>query len=698
MTTLLHQFGRSCSSLWLGLILAITVSALSPVSAAVMSWSHQGGNWSTSSNWSPTGSPTDQDIVFTAYRTSYGIPSSTVDQNFTINSLSYTNTGTTATNWQVTQINQGVTLTINNVATAPSFALLVGGNTTNQAYTTNAQITGLGALVVNESSSTIQIDNSAGYANLDLSGLSTFTATVSQVNMGILNGSQGVFTLASANSITAASLSVGDSRGNNSGSTSSAPSTLNLGATNTLHIDNIYVGAASTSYNRSSGLIQFQSGQSGTPTVVLRGQSGGTSRTNLTVGDQGNDGKGNIVAVADFTLGNIDARIDNLIIARGLATADGNNRSATGTFSMSAGNVDVTSATVGITIAGGGTASTASGTLNISGGTFTAGSLALASNVAGSEAVAGTLNVSGTANVQVNNGIVMGVRSSAASVTPTILLTGGTLTVNGDIAEGAGAATVNSTVTLNGGTLDLNGHILSVDSFNAQSGTLKNVSQLNAPLVKTTSGTLILAGHNTYTASTQVNAGTLLINADQSTATGTVTVAAAATLGGNGHIGGNTTITGGSLTPGDSAGTISLLNFDASLTLSGSTTNTTIQISGLGRGLTYDAIDVAGVLTLDGALLFDVTGTLELGSYSIFGGTLSGGITSGLDNITIAGMSGSVQLVNDHGIWMGIYEGKNLTFSEVTGQLNVVPEPASLSLIGVASFLLLYRSRKRPMS
>jgi len=57
--------------------------------------------------------------------------------------------------------------------------------------------------------------------------------------------------------------------------------------------------------------------------------------------------------------------------------------------------------------------------------------------------------------------------------------------------------------------------------------------------------TLTLAGDNTYTGATTVNEGTLLINGDQSGATGAVTVKLDAMLGGGGRVGGNVTVEDG---------------------------------------------------------------------------------------------------------------------------------------------------------
>src|SRR3546814_3329665 len=76
---------------------------------------------------------------------------------------------------------------------------------------------------------------------------------------------------------------------------------------------------------------------------------------------------------------------------------------------------------------------------------------------------------------------------------------------------------------------------------------------------------------NSYSGGTAVNTGTLLVNGDQSAATG-VTSVGAATLGGTGTIGGDVILLGGTLAPGSNGvGTLTIaggLSLDAASTLS----------------------------------------------------------------------------------------------------------------------------------
>ena len=144
----------------------------------------------------------------------------------------------------------------------------------------------------------------------------------------------------------------------------------------------------------------------------------------------------------------------------------------------------------------------------------------------------GTLNISGGSLTVTNNVTISG----NGNTDGTINITGtGALNVGGIIVDGGNSGT--STVTLNGGTLDLASDgspgSLAANNFNAQSGTLRNVSQIFqgdnttvTALTKTTSGTLTLSGTNTYTGGTNINGGTLALGSSAALGTtGTISFA-----------------------------------------------------------------------------------------------------------------------------------------------------------------------------
>jgi len=110
-----------------------------------------------------------------------------------------------------------------------------------------------------------------------------------------------------------------------------------------------------------------------------------------------------------------------------------------------------------------------------------------------------------------------------------------------------------------------------------------------ATLAKNGNGNWILTGTNAHTGITTINSGMLFINGDQTLATGNVSVAANATLGGTGIIGGNTTIsTNGKLefNLGTNAASHDKLELAAgkSLTFSGASTLTITSSGGASIG------------------------------------------------------------------------------------------------------------------
>lgn len=670
-------------------------------------------NWSTGLNWSTDSIPTAGPVLFNnTDKTSSSTVNNIVDQNFTLDALTFNNTGSTSTDWQYMQINSGITLTL-DASTAPSTILTVGGldgNTSGtSSITTRVKISGAGSLVINEPTSNVLIGNydnlasgGAATGELDLSGLASFTATVANFSIGQGNRSVGLLTLGTSSTITASVLSVGYSASLNPNTSS----ILNLGSTTNLNVANIYIGAPTSSGNNvSSGILRFNPSLAGgdTETVVIRGQTGGSSRANLTVGQNSNDGSSpaarSVTGLADFTGGSVDALLDTLLIA--YSEGNTSNASLTGTLSMNQGTIDASSVIVGRTGASStSTAPTATGNLNVSGGTFTAGSIVLAYNSGGAQTVAGNLNISGTGTVYATTGITMGRRSATAgAITATVDITGGSLVSGGNISEHTENTNVSSALKLRGGTMDLGGHDISVDTFTVESGTLKNLHQLNSggTLTKTTSGTLIIEGTNAYTGNTLVNAGNVQVNGTLTTSS--IIVASQASVSGSGSIGGSLTINaGGTLSPG--TGTTAVLT-SGSLSLA-SGANVIIRLNGSTSGSGYDALNVAGTVNLNSNLGAGSDLVLTLGFAPTAGQTFTLITNDGSD--AIEGMFATI-----NGVAFGAGNTFSLTYNstsydfqlfynkEGTSLVNgndllivAVPEPAGrlLATLGLSLILL----------
>ncbi|WID97154.1 autotransporter domain-containing protein [Bosea vestrisii] len=123
------------------------------------------------------------------------------------------------------------------------------------------------------------------------------------------------------------------------------------------------------------------------------------------------------------------------------------------------------------------------------------------------------------------------------------------------------------------------------------SGTIGSIFG-DGSLTKVGTGSFTLNGVNTYEGATLVNAGSLIVNGSIA-ASSSVTVAAGATLGGAGVVP-TTVINGGTLSPGNSPGTLTVRG---DLTLNaGSTYLAEVQ------GANADRVDVSGTASLAGTL------------------------------------------------------------------------------------------------
>ncbi|MES2923588.1 MAG: autotransporter-associated beta strand repeat-containing protein [Verrucomicrobiota bacterium] len=178
--------------------------------------------------------------------------------------------------------------------------------------------------------------------------------------------------------------------------------------------------------------------------------------------------------------------------------------------------------------------------------------------------------------------------------------------VAGSVLQGASGTgnTTAVTYTIGGNNLDA---VFSGNVVNGGGST---------SLVKTGTGTLVLAGANTYTGATTVSSGKLSVTG--SLAASATTVAAAATLGGTGTIAGSVTCNG-TLAPGNSAGTLILSN---GLVLAAGS-KLAYEL-----GTTSDRTTVTGNLTLDGTLDVSAATGFAAGTYTLI--THTGALTNNI--------------------------------------------------------------------
>lgn len=651
-------------------------------------WNAGGGedtNWSIPSNWNtdPVG-PGGTDVLFgtSGTATSSTPATNVVDSNQSILSLLYQYNS--ATNFHTTEILDSVTLNVGGTTLDNVFQVggLSGTSSGANTQNTSVVIKGQGTLRVNQAGGVINIANhrlqdnytDPWTANLDMSGLAVFQADLGGTgafNVGAslptsVPGSHQSTTstvrLANENTITAGILRVGSVIPDNPVSVSyNHPSILYLGRENVLNVNTIHVGRGHTS--RAGGIIAFDDSVKGEAStkLVLRGANGEDRVADVWVGVNTGGGTSNSqTGTLDFTGGEVDARIGNLWIGSG----GGTSGSSTGHLKMDRGLIDVQTVIAG-ELRSNATHATAahSGVIDIEGGQFIAANITLANSANPGNAdkqVSGTLNISGsTAQVQVANGILMGNRSAGNNtglLTATINLTAGSLVVDGDIAKGAG--NIQSTLNLSGGSLDLNGHHIVVDTFNVESGILRNVGEFNqgANLVKTTADALLIEGDNTWTGTTVVGAGTVSLSGSLSN--GNVTVANTAQF-----------------------------NLSDTGTLQ-------LNITGIGTADSF-VVETGGAATFEGTLRFhlvedygDISWNLFTGisseDFNLIGIDLTGAFTGELSDLggDIWGTSVGVRVFE--------FNTGNGMFS-----VSTVPEPGSFALVtlGMLTFTLWIRRR-----
>lgn len=384
--------------------------------------------------------------------------------------------------------------------------------------------------------------------------------------------------------------------------------------------------------------------KAGTGTLTLTGASSYTGAT--------------IIEAGTLAMGRVNALPTNspVTINGGTWSLAGYDQSATTLSGGSTGTVSLGSARLTL---GGGADSFYLGTITGTGGLTKIGGnrqdLYGSATYSGSTVISGgVLRLYGTLpnsqSITVGAGAELdAATANALSTQARVTLTGSnaTLRITGDQSigalDGTSAARVlfgaGRTLTLGGGNAD--------GSF---AGTLGGDGQ--GSLTKIGTGTVTLSGTSGYQGATLVNAGTLVVNGSIAASSG-VTLNAGAVLGGSGTVP-SVTVAGGTLSPGNSPGTLTIAG---DLTLdSASTYRAEIQ------GAVSDRLSVTGTAALAGRLqLVPLGGSFTFNSpYTLL--TAAGGRS---------GSFGTVETVGSFGD--GVTSTVSYTAQDV--QLTLAPKP-----------------------
>ncbi|MBV2144988.1 autotransporter-associated beta strand repeat-containing protein [Falsochrobactrum sp. TDYN1] len=274
-----------------------------------------------------------------------------------------------------------------------------------------------------------------------------------------------------------------------------------------------------------------------------------------------------------------------------------------------------------------------------------------------------TLKVDTTAGRTLDGANVTNFESLDKLGTGTLTLTGahgysaGTMIDAGtlQIGSGAMAGSLGGDV-LNNGTLAFN-----LDNDYGFSGTISGSGGVN----KLGTGTTALTGNNSYAGATNILGGTLLVNGNQSAATGQTSVANGAALGGTGTVGGNVMVAdGGAINPGEAGSAPGTLTINGDLVLSsGSSLNFNFGEADIVGGPLNDHLVVGGDLTLDGTLNVTQTpgGNFGPGIYRVI--SYDGSLTDNGLNLTSpdyslqTSVNNQVNLVNSAGMALSYWDG-----------------------------------------
>jgi autotransporter-associated beta strand protein len=515
----------------LALAAVLTAAATTTSMAASFEWSAGGfsQNWSDTNNWafvippsswtlstSPPG-PSDvvnfEDALYVngfppGWTNVPGAVNNIVDANIAVGGANYMAVSAGTTNhFYTTLIPSGVTLTLGGLGVVYP-ALAVGdvprtGTWYSGTGTNFSTIKGPGTLSVSDANGLISVVM-RNRATLDLSGLNTFNATVSNLWVGVTADNfntaalfGGLF-LGQTNTITTSANPAAPGILLGSATNGNATATVNLGSVNTFNTDALVVGGRRS----SSTLLQFGANYRNAnplPSLTLRGSAGNTAASTFSIADLAADttsfnaipyGSSPTVGAADFSGGTVDIWVDSLYIGHSTpstASLTPNTSTAQGTLTVENGTVTATNVFMNYKIpATNGTAGASSSLVLRSNATMTViKDLYTGFRAAGNTGFpgGGLLSVSDNAVLNVGGGILFTNLGSTPPWSPppitlgnsgTINLTGGGTVMAGSLTgigtiSGASTITVSNALSANSdtavGTLNLSSNLVLGSSF-----------------------------------------------------------------------------------------------------------------------------------------------------------------------------------------------------------------------------------------
>lgn len=434
---------------------------------------------------------------------------------------------------------------------------------------------------------------------------------------------------------------------------------------------------------------------SGTRTIVLAGDillpSVTTTSSTITLGSDVTLDYGSFAVNRSIQFGPHTTATTNALAINGLVTGSTTNNSAIGVNFVTKGNpilyLNNTGNTFDAAINSNGGAIFYNSIGNVNGGASSLGSPSTVAHGTIVDSVA--LVYSGTTNTTSDRVLTLAGNGNLVNNSAT----GTTQTFTTNLATSGGGSIFNGITAINSGSvLDIQGVIPNnTGTRNIRVNWRSQVAGTSSDV--TGAGTVKFGGNNTYLGQTQVIGGKLLINGDQSLATGLVTVNSGATLGGNGKVGGAITINGGGhLAPGNSVGTLTDTNIGA-LTLGG-TAIYDYEVGGTTASPTNDLIDLTGAgstVSFGGAWSLKVS---NLGTVDPTGKTFVLFDYTGTDpaNVGTPAISFGAGATN----WTGGSVGIDSANSRIVlSGITLVPEPTCLGLLGLSTVAMLRRRQRR---